>query len=980
MNGYIRRLIEADLHIKDISEHARHDQNVKKGHLHTLHVWWATRPLAACRAVILATLLPDPVDERCPEEFRRKARKALSWMSSRDLSKPTALREALLKFIGDFAAWERSADKKWVDTARALVKAAHPDGPPMVLDPFAGIGSIPFEALRVGADAFAGDLNPVAVLLLKTALEYIPTYGTRLAQAVRQWGEWIREKASAELKEFYPTEPDGSIPLAYLWARTIRCEGPGCGAEVPLVGLLWLSRKEKQRVALRYFGDKVTKQVKFEIYQPKSESDIQPPVVRRFAATCPVCGYTTPYKRVREQLRAKGGGTKDARMIAVITLRPDGTRGFRLATARDVEVARKASEALERLKREHKAMFALVPDEPTPDSRGPGASRAFSLRKYNINTWGDLFTPRQALALVTFARLVKEAHREVLREDGDAAFARAVASCLAIAVSDTSHVLSALAIGRKEALDLRSAFWGSAFPMHVDFHEANPLKPITVGSLEYAINQGLDVIQHQLPLSSGPGTVQQGSATSVPLPDQSVPYVVTDPPYYDAVPYSDLSDFCYVWLKRMVADLHPDLFRWQLTPKAEECIMDPGPPRPGEPEKTKEFFESTMRRALAECRRVLQPDGVAVVLFAHKGTAGWEALLNALLKAGWKVTSSWPIETERAGRERAQNSAVLASSVFLVCRPRPADAGVGDWRKVLEGLRAKVHDWLPRLAREGIEGADAIFACIGPALEVYSKYERVETAAETIPLADVKNGNGKVIKRGFLSFLWEAIAHEAMTTIAERYMEGADPTGFEEDSRLTAMWLWTLLSRANGRKLAQAEELPEEEGEEGATQKQLRGYVLPYDDARLIIQGLGAHEDSLKRSGILEVKGETARLVSVAERRRSLMGRVEGATQPRRRGRKSQLDFLEDMGMPSVEETVELVKPATTVLDRLHQTMLLFADGRGETLRQFLVDAGVGKDDRFWRLADALSKLYPMSSQEKRWVDGVVGRRKALGL
>jgi hypothetical protein len=458
-----------------------------------------------------------------------------------------------------------------------------------------------------------------------------------------------------------------------------------------------------------------------------------------------------------------------------------------------------------------------------------------------------------------------------------------------------------------------------------------------------------------------------------------VPYVVTDPPYYAAVPYADLSDFCYVWLKRMVGELHPDLFRWQLTPKAEECIMDPGPPRPGEPEKTRDFFESAIQRALSECKRVLQPDGVAVVLFAHKGTAGWEALLNALTQAVWTVTSSWPIETERGARMRAKNSAVLASSVFLVCRPRRANAGVGDWRKVLEGLRTRVHDWLPRLAMEGIEGADAIFACIGPALEVYSQYERVETAAEEIPLADVKNGNGQVVKRGYLSFLWEAIAREAMTTIAEKYMEGTDLTGFEEDARLTAMWLWTLLSRANGQKPVQAEEVLEEEGEEETSQKQLRGYALPYDDARLIIQGLGAHEDSLKRGGILEVKGETARLVSVAERRRFLMGKGEGTTQPRRRGRKPQLDFFEDMGMPAVEETAELVKPATTVLDRLHQAMLLFADGRSETLRQFLVDAGVGKDDRFWRLADALSKLYPMSSQEKNWVDSVIGRHKAMG-
>ena len=194
--------------------------------------------------------------------------------------------------------------------------------------------------------------------------------------------------------------------------------------------------------------------------------------------------------------------------------------------------------------------------------------------------------------------------------------------------------------------------------------------------------------------------------------------------------------------------------------------MDPGPPPPGEPEKTKEFFETTMERALAECRRILRPDGVAVVLFAHKGTAGWEALLNALLRAGWAVTASWPIETERASRKRAVGSAVLQSSVFLVCRPRPENAGVGDWRRVLEEMNRKVAAWLPRLEKEGIHGADAIFACIGPALEVYSRYERVETASgQMIPLGDVSNGNGKIIQRGYLSYVCEAVAREALKLI-----------------------------------------------------------------------------------------------------------------------------------------------------------------------------------------------------------------------
>jgi putative DNA methylase len=976
VDSTVRRLIEVDLPIGIISQHARHDQNVKKGHLHSLHVWWATRPLAACRAVLMATLLPDPVDERCSDTFRQEAQEALAWMSSRNLTDPTALRQALLDFIGHFADWDNSTNPVFVQTARRLVQAAHPDGPPLVVDPFAGIGSIPFEALRIGADTFAADYNPVATLLLKTALEYLPTYGQRLAEAVHRWGEWVRERATEELREFYPTEPDGSIPLAYIWARTIRCEGPGCGAEVPLAGLLWLSRKTKQMVALHYQGDRKQKRVLFEVFEPQSEEEVQPPIVRRFAATCPLCGYTTPYKQVREQLRARSGGTRDARMVAVITLKPNGSRSFRLATEEDVAAAQRAAEELARRQGGHTGPLPLVPNESLP----PDGTLGFRVNKYGMNTWGDLLMSRQALALSTFARLVQEAYQQMLAESGDAAFARAVATCLALTASKTATYLASTSFYHP-TFGMQQPFLGSGMPMKPDFAEANPLMPKLVGGFEYALEQVAQVMERDGAQGLKVGTVQQGSATAIPLPDQSVPYVVTDPPYYDAVPYAALSDFCYVWLKRIVGHLYPDLFCWPLTPKTEECILDPGPPPSGEPEKNKTFFESTMERALAECRRVLQPDGLAVVLFAHKGTAGWEALLNALIRAGWTVTASWPIETERAARWRAQNSAVLASSVFLVCRPRPENVGTGEWRQVFTGLNQRVAEWLPRLAQEGIQGADAIFACLGPALEVYSRYELVETAGgQIIPLGDVRNGRGQVVQRGYLSYVWEAVAREALKVIFAE----ADPTGFEEDARFTAMWLWTLRARANGQKAAEEPEeaLLEDDEEETAGRKAPKGYALPYDDARLIIQGLGAHEYQLRRpGGVLEVKGNTARLLPVAERRRFLIGssfQSTGRTRVvARRDRGSQLDF-EEIG-PEPEEAAT-VEPAQSTLDRLHQAMLLFADGRSEALRQLLVDDGVGRDERFWRLANALSALYPPSSQEKRWVDGVLARRKGLGL
>ena len=441
-NQYPKRLIEVDLPIKKISAHARREKSIRHGHISTLHIWWARRPLAACRAVICAALWIDPADPLCPDEFREAAGEIMRkfWdpmgLQTRDLDDPLELRRALLDFIADFANWDNSTKKEYLDASRALTQAAHealggvPGTKPLVVDPFAGGGAIPLEALRVGADAFASDLNPVAVLLNKVVLEYIPRYGQQLADEVRKWGEWIKQEAEQELAEFYPKDPDGATPIAYLWARTITCEGPGCGAEVPLMRSLWLAKKNKRSVALRIVPKPDKKRVDFEIIKEARAQDVADGTVRRGSATCPCCGFTTPVKSVRRQLKARKGGAADARMFCVVTTRP-GQKGrfYRLPTERDLEAVQKAAEELER----RKGAMSLVPDEPTPQGGGSGAGRAFSQRNYGMDRFEDLFTPRQALALTTLVRLVREAG-ENLAAEHENGMATAVQTCLAMIV------------------------------------------------------------------------------------------------------------------------------------------------------------------------------------------------------------------------------------------------------------------------------------------------------------------------------------------------------------------------------------------------------------------------------------------------------------------------------------------------------------------------------------------------------------------
>ncbi len=1077
-----KRLIEVDLPIKAISAHARREKSIRHGHISTLHIWWARRPLAACRAVLCAALWPDPADEACPQPFRDVAALVLCDFAERvrtdralaelcadhwtrwNRTTPAGLRPAdpacwpdlryaLLDFISDFANWDASTVPAFLDAARLLTHTAHaildlglkigdfgPISPdvlssqienlkstiinlprPLVADPFAGGGAIPLEALRVGADAFASDLNPVAVLLNKVVLEYIPKYASEalrvaseegetltlhgLAEAVRYWGQWIKARAEAELAAYYPPDPDGATPIAYLWGRTVMCEGPGCGAEVPLMRSLWLAKKRGRGVALQVHPDLQAKRVDFEIIEQRNggwysqadpklvvsganPSKITNPkfdgTVRRGAATCPVCGYTTPVESVRRQLKARRGGADDARLFCVVTTHP-GKQGrfYRLPTPADLDAVEKAKAELERRKAAHTGPLSLVPDEEISLNE----IRRISVPIYGMTSWGDMFSSRQALALTILGRLVREAGVE-LQAVADPDFAVAIQTCLALAVDKQADLGNALCPWEPVAECPRHLLARQAIGMVWDFAEG--VAPgISSGSWAVQVER-MEYILNAIGADWSQGQIKQVSATAHPLPDNFVNALITDPPYYDAVPYAYLSDFFYVWLKRSLGSVHPDLFGEVAVPKDAEIVVD----RPHElSHSTKDiaFYERELTKAFAEGRRVLHPGGVGVIVFASKTTASWEAILQAVVDAGWTITGSWPIDTEMAARVAAQGQARLASSIHLIVRPRcrPSDFGhrtsdsqIGDWRDVLQELPARIHAWMPRLAEEGVVGADAIFACLGPALEIFSRYDRVERASgEQLTLSE------------YLEYVWAAVANEALALV----FAGGDVTGFEADARLTAMWLWTLTTEVQNTKSevqspkSKILDMREETEDEDETQDTgLRTsdtglLTLEYDAARKIAQGLGAHLEQLEH--LVEIKGGVARLLPVAERARRLFGDESGLPSPQRsKPPSAQLNFGDvlDIAADALDAEVWSEKETTpslgdTVLDRLHQAMLLFGAGRSDALKRFLVEDGVGQDARFWRLAQALSALYPSGTEEKRWVDGVLARKKGLG-
>ncbi len=1022
-NTYPQRLIEVDLPIKRISAHARREKSIRHGHISTLHIWWARRPLAACRAVICASLWPDPADPLCPPTFRRAAADAMvafakavladskatetcdpeSWKRYGELAKrqtpldlvtlpkprrngdpPPAtpadlelLRVLLLDFIADFAAWEASTQKIFLSTARALTQAAHeslggaPGTRPLVVDPFAGGGSIPLEALRVGADAFASDLNPVAVLLNKVVLEYIPKYGQQLADEVRKWGQWVKERAEKELSEYYPKDPDGATPIAYLWARTIQCEGPNCGAVIPLLHQTFVSRRRNHAVVVKISVNKETREIALSLEDSLEIDGLGVGTVQNGCVTCPACGTTMKPARYRRIASDEGLGE---RLFGVVLRSESGKgRAYRTANKMDEEVFEIAALRLAQIGHPPADTPSLAPSEKI----GYDEPRRLNVLHYGFKEWGHLFNRRQQLALLTLAKALRACYDRSVETTQDKGLIVATGTILSLAISNIAQYNSNVSTWLSDGI-VSAFIQSSSLPMRSDYAEANPLTPTLAGGISFQLGKIAQIFGSGIVPLGDCGVAQQGSATAPRVPEGSVDAVVTDPPYYFAIPYADLSDFFYVWLKRLAGYLHPDLLSGELTPKEEEAVQSL-PHSRSTSKKDRLHFEVQLARSMASCRSSLGPNGIAIIVFAHASTEAWESLLGAIVDAGLTVTGSWPIDTERAARMLASRQRVLASSVHLACRPRMGDP-IGDWRTVLQELPQRIHQWMPRLEAEGVVGADAIFACLGPALEIFSRYSRVEKA----------NGE-KVTLREYLEHVWAAVAQEALRLV----FSGADAGALEADARLTAIWLWTMgvgnKDEGDGGQVTgdsndddgEGEVAPE--GNEDGAGKVVAGktgYTLEYDAARKIAQGLGANLEQM--ADVVEVKGDKARLLTVAERTRILFGKDEGQVPQKARKKARQANLFASIDELENEDggwgDKSVPKLGHTVLDRVHQSMILFAAGRGEAVKRFLVEEGAGRDGKFWKLAQSLSALYPVGTDEKRWVDGVLARKKGLGL
>lgn len=811
-----KRLIEDYLPIQDISAEASREKSVRKGHISSLHLWWARRPLVACRAAVYGSLVPlrrfrpaNGPDGKRDSLTRANAAKFLKALCTYPGS-ATAISEAEKHILEAHA--ERLSEElgRPISTGEIISERV---SRPKVLDMFAGGGAIPLEAQRLGCDTYALDLNPVAHIIELCTLVYPEKYlrpdpsarGIKgdgswagLIDEIRHWANYILKGLRIEIGDLYPlvrdpnlkgktrssniqmwptegipdTPPGTLMPVAYLWTRTITCRNPSCRRIVPLVKQTWLCKKEKRFVAMKVTASKQTGCVNFEVVEATSPKNLgfDPEIGSSGGnATCLFCGTVADSDYVKAEGRAGRMGTQ---LMAVACTR-SGEQGKVYLSAASVPHEAIDDAAIEQRIRNLCSRTGLtVPSEPI-EARMTGGI----CLPYGLTDFGKLFTPRQKLTLLTLVALVRESAKEI-ESKYDAERAKAVVTYLAVMVDRIADFNSSLCVfNYTGGRGVKNTFARQALPMVWDFAETNPFNPDAASWI--SATEDVPAALKDTDMTSRTHVVR-GSATELPWADHSMDAVITDPPYYDNIDYAKISDFFYVWLKRSIGDLYPDHFATATTPKKNEAVADPVR-HDGSKAKARIAYERMMATAFREAHRVLKPNGQLSVVYAHKTTLGWATLVESLRQAGFTVTEAWPIDTEKPGRVQSQDTAALASSITLACRKRAADATTGSYEdEVKPELEEIVRERVMSLWDLGISGADLVISCVGAGLRPFTRYSKVEYA----------NGEQVPAER-FLTEVETAVLEAVLARLSREVGGRYGFAGLDPSTRFYILWRYT---------------------------------------------------------------------------------------------------------------------------------------------------------------------------------------------
>lgn len=1036
------RLIEFAFPLKQTSLDSVHEKNVRHGHISTLHIWPARRPLAACRAALIATLLPDPGTPEGRWELCEKiAGKVVKKIEKKKMPGGQVVEREKEETEGGILHWGREAENaETLEWFRQEIRKAYGGRAPRVLDPFAGGGAIPLEAMRLGCEATAIDINPVAWFILKCTLEYPQMLGGKtlplpafildneefmtgfykahphlvgrtkrtkkqqeefahdlfmqgkkdsgrapkadLAWHVRAWGQWVLDKARRELARFYPVyadfeplvkdvksyerQPMRQVPLAgdgtpdidslnsefgeeyiknkanprwvakptvaYLWARTVTCKN--CRATIPLLKTRWLSKKDSKRVLVHTIpADQGAIECRLEHHAPvvggnaaqKREHDrrIGTGTMSRAGAKCIHC----PTIQTHEDIQvAATSGNWSSMIVAVVV---DGLNGkeYREVTETEVEAFARSTE------RDVPPLTEPIsPIRPSPNARGLSG-----LTRYGITSFGKAFNGRQVSSMQAFVEATRDAMSN-LRATYDEAKALAVYCFLSAALDRLTDRNSTLCHWNKDYEKITGTFQRYALRVNWDYAEVNPFAP-TTGNYRDAVEWIAEFIDHALCAANdfSSGHVLHASATALPIKDAAVDLILTDPPYYDAIPYADLSDYYYVWLKRSVGDLFPKAFETEITQKDAELVQHAGKAE-GDNRAAKERYEKGMAEAFGEFNRCLAAEGRFVVVFAHKHPDAWETLVSAIIRAGFAVDASWPIQTEMP--HKAAGGARLASSVWLVCKKRQPSARPGWDNKVLEDMRANIAERLRDFWDAGIRGPDFVWAATGPALESYSKH----------PVVKMANDPGQTLTVSeFLNHARRMVVDFVVGRVLEKSGEGAMEAAVDRLDETTAYFL---LHR----------------NDFGLDDAPVGACILYATACSLSDQELSRDWDLLVKTGSDE---------SAAEEEDETEGDDEPSEEPGS-GNKVKLKPWNQRRGRSMGYEAPGGRPVP-LIDRIHRLMHLWKAGDVHKVDEYLDEHGLRRHELFRRVLQSLIELSKAASEERSLLENLSNHIGAKG-
>lgn len=783
-----KKLIEVALPLETINEVSVKEKSPRLGSPSTLHLWWARRPLAAVRAVIFSSLVDDPNDPEAPQTYVETCRNLPRGKNAAENDTP---RQRLFDFIDTLVQWDSMTDIKVLNTAYHLIELSNNGKLPVAVDPFAGGGSIPLEAQRLGLEVIASDLNPVAVLINKALIE-IPSrfsnlqpinprdrrgtarggswkYAAGLAADVDYYGKSLRQKALERIGEFYPKGPNNETVIAWIWARTVKSPNPAVNKDVPLVSSFILCTKKGKRTWIEPQVNINTQEINFLIKRGNGKAPRG--TMNRSGGQCLISNTPIPWDYIKSESRAGRMGSK---LMAIVT---EGERGRSYYAPSEYH-----EELAEKAKPNWKPNLSL---STHPQYMAPP--------RYGMITIADLFTSRQLLTLTTLSDLTGELRKQILgdaisaelnddgiplREGGSgaSAYADAITTYLGLGIGRQANRLSTLCFWDPGGEKVQQVFSRQAFTMNWNFTEANPFSNSSgnfLGQLYYPIK-----VLERLKVLGKSGKSIQEDAVHTNFPENV--FISTDPPYYDNVPYADLSDFFYVWLRHSLSDIFPELFGTLLVPKEQELVADHQ--RHGGRENANLFFENGLKKVFSNMRKSISRDFPLSVYYAFKQSendknshsdngsnvvsTGWETMLESLIQSGFTIVGTWPMRTEQTSNIKKYLNA-LASSIVLVCRPRNENAQILSRRDLVSNLRKELPNALKQMQSGNVPPVDFAQAAIGPGMEIYSRYKRVLEP----------NGEQLTVRTAL-----QLINHELDLYLAEQ--EGY----IDSDSRFAAAW------------------------------------------------------------------------------------------------------------------------------------------------------------------------------------------------